>query len=73
MRYVGRRYDDALNTRSTAAFTLVDAALRYDHGRWRYALNVANLFNKTYVASRAYGGYYPGAERSFTLSARYRF
>jgi len=73
VRYVGRRYDDALNTRSTDPFTLVDAALRYDHGRWRYALNVANLFDKTYVASRAYGGYYPGSERSFTLSARYRF
>lgn len=73
VRYVGKRFDDAANTRFTPAFTLVDAAIRYDQGAWRYALNVANLFNKTYAASRAYGGYYPGAERSFTLTARYRY
>lgn len=73
VRYVGKRYDDMANTISSKSFTLVDAAIRYDQGPWRFALNVANLFDKDYVASRAYGGYYPGAERSFTLSARYRF
>ena len=73
VRYVGSRYDDLENTQSTPAFTLVDAAIRYDQGPWRLALNVANLFDKDYVASRARGGYYPGAERSFTLTARYRF
>ncbi|MDC6169759.1 TonB-dependent siderophore receptor [Paucibacter sp. XJ19-41] len=73
LRYVGKRYDDAANTKTTASFTLVDAALRYEHQHWRFALNVANLLDKQYVASRAYGGYYPGAERSLTLSAKYRF
>lgn len=73
VRYVGKRYDDMANTISSKSFTLVDAAIRYDQGPWRFALNVANLFDKDYVASRAYGGYYPGAERSFTLTARYRF
>lgn len=73
VRYVGKRYDDVENTKSTPSFTLVDAALRYEHGPWRWALNVANLFDKDYVASRAYGGYYPGAERTVTLTARYRF
>jgi iron complex outermembrane receptor protein len=73
VRYVGKRYDDAANTKSTPSFTLVDAAVRYEHGPWRFALNVANLFDKEYVASHAYGGYYPGAERTFTLTAKYRF
>lgn len=73
VRHVGKRYDDALNTSSTPSFTLVDAGVRYEQGPWRYALNVTNLFDRTYAASRAYGGYYPGAERAFTLSARYRF
>ena len=73
VRYVGKRYDDLENTISSRSFTLVDAAVRYDQGPWRLALNVANLFDKDYVASRAYGGYYPGAERTFTLTARYRF
>jgi len=73
VRHVGRRYDNPANTQSTPSFTLVDAALRYDNGPWRFALNIANLFDKRYVASRAYGGYYLGAERNFTLMAKYRF
>lgn len=73
VRYVGQRYDNMANTVSSKSFTLVDAAIRYDQGPWRFALNVANLFDKDYVASGASGGYYPGAERNFTLTARYRF
>ena len=73
VRYVGKRYDNPANTLSTPAFTLVDAAVRYDAGAWRVALNATNLFDKDYAASRAFGGYYPGARRVVMLSGKYRF
>lgn len=73
VRYVGQRYDNPENTRATPSFRLVDVGVRYERGPWRVALNVANLFDKDYVASHAYGGYYPGAERTATLTGRYRF
>lgn len=73
IRYVGKRYDDAENTMSTKSFTLMDVGVRYDTGPWRVGATVSNLFDKTYVASRAYGGFYPGAERSLLLTAKYRF
>lgn len=73
VRYVGKRYDNADNTQSTPSYTLVDAGARYRHGAWLVALNIANLFDKEYVASQAYGGYYPGAERNTLLTAKYFF
>lgn len=73
LRHTGRRWNDAANTSSEPAYTLWDAAVRYDAGPWRLALNVANLFNRQYYAGRAYGAYYRGAERSVLLTARYRF
>lgn len=52
------------------AFTLVDAAVRYETGPWRFALNVKNLADKTYLADCTYACFY-GDERNATLSARY--
>ncbi len=52
------------------SFTLVDAALRYETGPWRFALNVKNLADKTYVADCTYACFY-GDERNATLTARY--
>lgn len=72
-RYVGKQFDNATNTQSTRSYTLFDAAVRYGQGPWSVALNVANLFDKEYVATRAGNGYFPGAERTFTLTAKYRF
>lgn len=71
-RYVGKQFDNLANTQTTRSYTLVDAAVRYGQGPWSVALNVANLFDKEYVASHA-SGYFPGAERTFTLTAKYRF
>ncbi|WP_147473443.1 TonB-dependent siderophore receptor [Allofranklinella schreckenbergeri] len=73
-RHVGRRWDDAANTRAQPGYTLVDASLRYDLGaNWRLALNVNNLFNKKYFASNAFDGWYRGEQRSATITATYRW
>ncbi len=73
VRYVGSTWNDSSNTSSQPSFTLVDAALHYDQGPWRFALNASNLVNTQYVASRAYGGIFMGAERSVVFSAKYRW
>lgn len=72
VRYVGSTFDDALNTVSTSAFTLFDAAIHYDSGPWRFALNGSNLANKKYLATCSSGCLW-GSERSVVLSAKYRF
>jgi iron complex outermembrane recepter protein len=50
VRYVGETWDgvDLLATPST---TLVDALFSFGRGRWRYAVNASNLFDKTYIAT----------------------
>lgn len=73
VRHVGNRWNDDANTSEQPSFTLVDAALHFDTGPWRFALNVTNLFDKQYVMSRAWGGYYLGPERSVVVTAKYRF
>lgn len=52
---------------------MADAAIRYDTGPWRFALNVSNLFDKEYLSGRAYGSYFRGAERNVILTAKYRW
>lgn len=52
------------------AFTLLDAALRYETGPWRFALNVKNLADKNHLADCTYACFY-GDERNATLTARY--
>ncbi len=73
VRYIGERWNDAINTSKEPGVTLVDAAIHLDQGPWRFALNAANLFDKKYYASRAFNGYYLGQERNINLTARYRF
>ncbi|MGS1005769.1 TonB-dependent siderophore receptor [Achromobacter anxifer] len=78
VRYVGSIYNDEANTWKTPSFTLFDAALQYDTGPWRFALNVQNLANKEYV-STCYQSVGDGSqcqygqERTLVLNARYRF
>ncbi|MBB4845127.1 iron complex outermembrane receptor protein [Paucibacter oligotrophus] len=73
-RYVGKRWDDAANTKSQPGFTLFDASLRYDlDSHWRLALNATNLFNKRYYTSNAFDGWYRGEERTVTATATYRW
>ena len=73
VRYIGERWNDTINTSKEPGVTLFDAAIHFDQGPWRFALNASNLFDKKYYASRAYNGYYLGAERNLTATARYRF
>ena len=54
--------------------TLADAALAWDGGAWRYALNVQNLADKTYVSTCLdRGDCFYGARRHANLTATYRF
>jgi iron complex outermembrane receptor protein len=53
VRYVGSSYADPANTLPVDAYTLFDAAVHYEINGWRAAINVANLADKTYVASCA--------------------
>jgi iron complex outermembrane receptor protein len=73
LRYVGQRWNDGANTSSEPGYTLADAAVRYDIGPWRFALNVSNLSDKAYLSGRAYGSYFRGNERNVVLTAKYRF
>lgn len=55
---------------NTPSYTVVDAAIRYEVDHWRFALNIKNLADKTYLASCSYACFY-GDERNALLSARY--
>lgn len=73
-RYVGERYDDRENLFESPSYTLFDAAIHYDRGAWRFALNSANLADKKYFSTGSIGnGYYPGARRTLIASAKYRW
>lgn len=54
------------------SFTLLDAMVSYTTGRWKLALNVTNLADKTYIASCTYGCFY-GEPRRVIASATYRW
>lgn len=72
MRYMSDFADGAAPT--TPALTLFDGMIGFDSGKWRYALNVQNLTDKTYVATcLSRGDCWFGAKRTAVLSARYRF
>ena len=54
--------------------TLVDLVLAYDTAQWRYALNVNNLTDKTYLSTcLSRGDCWFGARRNVVASATYRF
>lgn len=67
VRHVGAA---ELNRLPTPSYTVFDAALRYQVDKWRFALNIKNLTDKTYLASCSFACFY-GDERNVTLSARY--
>lgn len=66
-RYVG---EQEVSVYTVPGSTVFDAAIRYQVEHWRFALNVKNLTDKTYLGSCSYACFY-GDERNFTLSARY--
>jgi iron complex outermembrane receptor protein len=58
----------------TPSVTLTDALLAWDSPQWRYALNVQNLGDETYVSTcLPRGDCFYGAGRTATLTATYRF
>lgn len=67
VRYVG---EQEVSVYRVPGSTVFDAAIRYQVDNWRFALNVKNLADKTYLGSCSYACFY-GDERNFTLSARY--
>ncbi|CAM3879399.1 iron complex outermembrane recepter protein [Pseudomonas synxantha] len=79
LRHIGKSYGDTNNDISVDAYTLVDAALRYDLNKastalkgWSVAVNVNNLNDKHYVASCfSAGGCFYGAERTTLASLKY--
>jgi iron complex outermembrane receptor protein len=50
VRYQGKSWADEANTLRVASATLFDAAIRYEKKGWGASLNVANVFDKEYVA-----------------------
>lgn len=74
VRYVGSSFGAADNSLSIPSYTVMDAAMHYDYGRWRYAFNVTNLLDKEYIS-----GCYDetrciyGNPRTAKLTATYRW
>ncbi|CAM4133754.1 TonB-dependent siderophore receptor [Bordetella muralis] len=81
VRYLGETWGDANNTFKVSSATLFDLGLDYDLGRyqpalkgWQVSLNVANVFDKRYVASclsEAWCWY--GYDRTVKAAVRYRW
>ena len=51
VRYNGVSYADTANSLVVPAYVVGDAAIHYEISNWRFALNVTNFTDKTYVAS----------------------
>lgn len=72
VRYVGSSTGFAFLNAAVPAYTVFDAMLSYATGPWKFALNVSNLADKTYIANCTYGCFY-GEARKAILSAGYRW
>ena len=70
LRYVGKVPADVANTVFNPAYTLVDAAVRYERGPYSFALNATNLFNKSYVSGL---GQFFGQGRALQAKLTYRW
>jgi iron complex outermembrane receptor protein len=70
-RYVGQSFD-LPNAVSVSPYTDYDLSARYALEKWRFAVNIKNLQDKSYVASCAYACTYSEA-RNVTVSAQYNW
>lgn len=70
VRYVGRVPASPNNLWYNPAYTLVDAAVRYENDRYAIALNASNLFDNVYIANR--GNFY-GQERTVRATFSYKW
>lgn len=74
VRYVSSTFGDDDNTIRVPNYTVADAALRYKRGAWQAALNVTNLFDKSYFATCYPGeGCYYAEGRNITGSLTGKF
>ncbi|UBB23897.1 TonB-dependent siderophore receptor [Pseudoxanthomonas japonensis] len=77
VRYNGESYGDSANVYRIPAYTLFDAALRYDLGdlggvHTQFSLNVSNLSDKLYVSTcGGVSSCYYGSGRTVTATARF--
>ncbi|WP_406807181.1 TonB-dependent siderophore receptor [Burkholderia semiarida] len=75
----GVRYQSASagapdNSLTVPSATLYDLAIHYDLPRWRFAVNVANLFDRRYVSGcQSYAVCAFGNERTVLASAKYNW
>ncbi|WP_065504141.1 TonB-dependent siderophore receptor [Burkholderia stabilis] len=75
----GVRYQSALagapdNSLTVPSTTLYDLAMHYEMRHWRFALNVANLFDRRYVSGcSSYAVCVFGNERTVLASAKYNW
>lgn len=73
VRFAGR-IGDGTGRVFVPAVTLLDAMASYEVGRWRLALNLNNLTDRTYLATcLARGDCWFGARRAATLTAAVRY
>ena len=61
------------NKKDIDPYFLVDIGANYTLGRFEFALNVHNLFNKKYVLSGASTGLIPQKGRWFLFDVAYKF
>lgn len=74
VRYVGRSYGSPDNDLRLPSRWLADAAVHYEVGKWRLALNASNLFNQDYVAyCNSPSICYWGATHTVMATARYQW
>ncbi|MDX7951526.1 TonB-dependent siderophore receptor [Lichenihabitans sp. Uapishka_5] len=55
VRYVGHSFADQANSLEVPSYVLGDAAIHYDTGHWRAAVNLQNIADTTYVSSCSSG------------------
>ncbi len=74
VRYVGSTFGDQANSFKVDDYTLVDAAMHYDWGKLRFAVNAQNLFDDEHI-ERCFSdaGCFYGQVRKVTASIRYRW
>ncbi|MFB9953004.1 TonB-dependent siderophore receptor [Rhizobium puerariae] len=74
VRYMGDAWVDAANTQKIPSFTLADTVIHYEKDGWRGAINISNIFDKTYVAqcSNANQCFY-GERRKVMASLTYKW
>jgi iron complex outermembrane receptor protein len=71
VRYVGERYADLANATQLPAYTVVDASLGREFGRWAVKLDVENLFGESYAETYGFADVYPMPGRRYNVGVSY--